>query len=326
MYWTLWPSLTDTTNPTLRSATWNDFVAQHLKHKLYSAKHRAPGFGPYKLKYGATTRAEASVESISMAVFDADQGKDEKAIYNCTQLLDNKFIAYALYSSWSYPDKPAFRLVIPFLLPLDPYKWPSVRAALIEKFAIPAHPDQCKGASHFYYLPSTPDLSRPLVNRITSGPYLDPNQYADWSTSTSFSVRPKDFEFAPPAEPAKPENLNVYRAWLTRRAKRDHDAAPLIEALLQGRALAESGERNDTTTRATGMLAWMFPDAPLSTLVRLIKPSVEAMQAEGSKLTWKQVESMFLRAMKRRAYKEAEAEAFLEEMTNHLTTNDVSEL
>jgi len=79
----------------------------------------------------------------------------------------------------------------------------------------------------------------------------------------------------------------------------------LLQRLLNGEPLAEHGRRNDSTTKVAGMLAYTLSDAPVSALLALMRPSLNAMVAAGSKLTEDAVERMLLSAMRRKAETDA---------------------
>ena len=311
--WTYWGGLTDTTNPTKCRSSWEQLFDLFSKHLPYEKKEIAPGFGPYKLKAYPSDRKNANVESISMAVFDADQ---PGGLELTKKELERWGINYACYSTWSYPEKLAFRLVIPFDHALQPEAWEQVRLDMIKEFKIPAHPKQCGGLSHFYYLPSRKFGSEDETFGEKSKAFYRP--LYDSKTLSRPKAKPP-VNFFLPEEPESAEDLAPYREKIERRIKASPpDRAALLTKVISGAPLEEHGNRNNTATRVTGMLAWLFPDAPLSSLKRILEPSVNAMIEAGSKLTWPKVESMLVRAMEARARKEAELDELVKEWDQSL--------
>jgi hypothetical protein len=85
----------------------------------------------------------------------------------------------------------------------------------------------------------------------------------------------------------------------------------LLRRLLHGEPLADHGERNSATTSATAALVHAVPlSTPLSHLMLVCRPSLLAMQSEGSKLQEAQVQGMLSRAMAKRAANVMDNEEF----------------
>lgn len=311
---TKWPSLTDTHTHRAETLDWPGLVRTFADPRAYislHAKSTAPGFGPYRVSaplvpcgHGVLTahRCDRCVDALTMAVFDADAGDRT----TCAAALAAEGVAHLWYSSWSYDPvtKPhAFRLVVPLALPVPADQWPQVRAAMLARWGVPADATKCGGRSHFYYLPSCPPGTTPVVHAVAG-------EWFDWRRlplvtrpAPSTRVVRGVATWAPPAEPDEPVALEPLRAALLARAEqfarvpRLRRKADGLRRVVHGLVLAERGSRNDTTNAIAGMVAHVLPDATLGTLWRLMEPSVVAMQDAGSRLTRYQVEGMLQRAL-----------------------------
>lgn len=302
---------------------WASAINQFLQHFRVEDKFQSAGFGPYKLEPGATRRADEFVECMTLAVFDADQGTDSD-ITNTGQLLDEAGLSYACYSTFSYPEKSAYRIVVPLSHPLPPHLWAGVRETMIDQFKIPAHKQQCKGVSHFYFYPSArPNASVRSWGRVGHSYIWTPPELITPPKRIVVSV-----SFSPPDDPTTPEDLAPLLARIEKRAtyleQVDPDKAVLLRKLLAGYELGSHGERNTNALRVAGMLGWMFTNTALSTLKRIMAPSVDKMIEQGSKITWQTVESMLLRGMRKRAQKDEEDEELLRIMSQHAKSFRIS--
>lgn len=310
---TVWPSLFDIDRYQTVQTSWEEVSGRLTTHLRTPDKARVGGFGPYALvpppvpcphhKGGTRAtphRCDGCVEALDLAVFDVDAGTLEE-VEACDRKLSG--LARCWYSSHSYhPDqtRPSLRLVLPLERPVPAGQWASFRRTLLHRYSIPARADQCSGLSHFYYLPSCPQGVEPVAV-VESGRWLEvpdapplphPGRYAlDWT---------------PPLVQG-PVDLAPYHEELKRRARqrKDKDKALLLKRVLEGEPLAEHGARNTTTSRLAGTLAFVFPEAPVEVLVHLLRPSVQAMMAAGSSLTWAEVERMCESGLRKRAEADA---------------------
>lgn len=327
---TLWPSIYDIRTYETFTGSWEDFVAS-LHHCQVAAKDKAPGFGPYVLKdtdtpcpkhpgISAPHRCDAAVKHLTMAVFDVDEGTEDQ-IHATEEALVADNIATLWYSTYSYaPDHPAYRLVIPLKAPLAPAHWPAVRRHLLSKYAIPANPNKCGGVSHFYYLPShPPDAAAYTYLGADWGDPLDLSAFVAGLASTS-PVSPTPTEVKIPEDPDTPVDMRLYRESLERRLRslrqskdpRDQRRARWLANALEGRSLAEHGERNDAMVSVTGTIVccpYLSEAPPPSVVWHLVRPSWEAMVAAGSSLTQEEVDGMIQRAYTLRAKIDADRAA-----------------
>lgn len=312
---TLYPSLTDTyshQHTCLSLVGLVDLFSHHTPLPPTS-KLLAPSFGPYKLHTPDDTcpptkhpdrrahRCDGCVRSVSLAVFDVDEGTAED-VRRCRERL--RGVAQIWYSSFRHTDAdPRYRLVLPLPTPVLASAWRGVRAALLHRYSIPAAEVTSSGVSHLYFLPSCP-VGATGVTLVVDGDLVP--------VPTARAI-PREVvrvgTYEPPDEPTEPVDLEPYRARLrgyVSRMKRDPDRkaqwkAGVLGRLLDGRALEEHGHRNVAASTAAGVLAystWGLPGYSLGTLYSLLAPSVEAMMAAGSSITEAEVERMLLSAMR----------------------------
>lgn len=315
---TYWPSLHDTQSPKPVSMSWEEVVAAFSTHAISTHKHLVGGFSPaiFGLHPGGCInrqvsrrgihRCDASVESITVAVFDADEG-DAEDIQTTRELLSKANIAQHWYTSFSWPEKESWRLMIPLANPEPAVAWKGLREHLIREFKIPAALDKCSGKSHFYYNPTRHPSRESRVFTAPGNFYVSlvpiPKQ------GRPVAARKMLMDWSPP--PERDVDPQVIKEILKSKIKgsRFSTKNQRILAVLEGKPLAEQGSRNVAMNQVCGIVGWLG-NYPLSVLFQVVEPSLRAMQAKGSKLTDYDVERMLLTAM--RNY--AEAKAFQEEL------------
>ncbi len=329
--YTLWDSLYNIDAPEAVTETWGAFCKRLSTHTLVSRKDQAAGFGPYVLgrpeadcykhKDGIPRstphRCFTSVVEQTMLVFDVDVGTADQVVAADSKL-EAAGLARHWYSTCSHKtEKPALRLIIPVSRPFSRNIYNGLRRAVIEEFAIPCNPGQCSGASHFYYLPSCKAFA-PTVTETSPGRPLDIDAYKRFFSqeSTSAPAAHPDIDWSPPE--GEVMDLAPLKEALTQRRNavvadyRAHRKAVFLANLLEGRPLAPHGERNTATLVITGMLAYTIPGQSLATYRALLRPSLEAMVAAGSKLTWETVDRMLMTAMYSKAKEDRAAQKEVE--------------
>lgn len=311
---TLWRSLTDTSHPQPHGGTWSDLVQRFFAdHAYLSDKFSGQGFGPYSMVAGRNDRKDSSVHLVTLAVFDADIGTIDDMEATAARL-DDDGVAQAWYSSYSHrPERPSYRLVVPLARPVKPEAWRLTRAEIIRRYAIPCDPGKCQAPSHFYFLPACPIGAKPEAFHTDGVPLDPPDVRAEVNLRGLYL--PQDVE-VPEDDPTSPVDMGKLRERLQARYRRlartDPPRGELLGRVLDGKPLADSGSRNVTTTRVCGMLAWTIPDAPISAMCAILRPSVEAMVAEGSSIGWPAVQRM-LESARREWYKNQAQERELSE-------------
>ncbi len=309
------------TSLTTKSAAFLDHIKSNFTHTTHplETKLEQPLFGPYVLKgvrcdKHKTTRAahrcDKSVKCLTAAVFDMDQGNEEQMLRTSSLLRSSKIESF-IYSTHSYvPGKVfAYRLIIPFSQPLYPTNWKDVRENIMKKYLIQADPNSSKGVSHSYFMPTTQPGVKGYSKYIPGEP-LNPDQFILFKKPYYPSFIQVQVEPARRTTSIPIEELRAKIEKKIERFERDsEDKAEKLQLLLEGNPLANHGKRNITATKVTGMVAWMFSDVPALDLLELFKPSLLAMQKEGSKLTEEQILGMLVRAQGNYHKRKAEDDA-----------------
>lgn len=311
--------------------SWSDLCARFSTHQVFEKKERAPGFGPYRLRVPhipcskhkdyvvreGPHRCDESVLESQLLVFDVDTG-GTALVEGVKERIKAAGLAQHWYTTWSWFPKPltefhpsTWRLIIPLTSPVPARDLPELRLAVLERFKLPADPKKCSGRSHFYFVPAHPP-DRSGQAETFAGEALNPVGL--------FKPKPWEVEvpytYTPVAMPEGPVDLTPYKTTLGAAIARwsrsgvHRKKAELLSAVLEGKRLADPGSRNDTVTRVAGMIAWLLGvETPLGVLMAIIRPSLLAMQAEGSRVTETDVEGMYLRSLKGLAAQKAQDEA-----------------
>lgn len=176
-------------SPAVESGTWESLCSlfKQSARQTNCTADTCPGkdcpekngllFSPVVIK---GRRKEGNVPALSCFVGDLDHLSEEQEIAARAAV---KGYAYLLHSTHGHapPKERALRLVLPLAVPFELAKgedtasfkkrWEAARAAIIEKFSLPADP-ACKDLSRMYYLP-THHADVPLVLESAHGPALD---------------------------------------------------------------------------------------------------------------------------------------------------------
>lgn len=265
-----------------------------------------PAFGPYVLADGLP-RSNTHVEALTMAVFDVDHEVTPEAVERC----DSSFgdcLRFWVPSFRHTPEAPRYRLIVPLETPLAAKSWQRVRGRMLAQHHIPADPKTSNSISHSYYVPSGPVPVRfaghyayqvhEYSNKERPLPELSP----DWSAQKRGSLA-----------------LDEWKPLVEKRIKslkrKKDERYKLLEAVLEGRPIAEHGQRDAETTRTAALLVYALPDAGLEDIVELMEPSLEAMQAEGSKLQLRHMCQKVESAMRKRAQAEARYQMILKQFS-----------
>ncbi len=233
-----------------------------------------------------------------MAVFDVDHGVTQASVDACDASFGDAWRVW--YPSFQHtPETPRYRLIVPFASQLPAASWARVRAAMLSRHHIPADPKTSNSISHCYYVPSGP------VPLRVAGDDAKHYEVPTWDTNvpTAMPKLPSDWTPRERGVGYEEMKLLVERRIKTLQKKGDPRAV-VLEAVLAGRPISEHGSRDVETTRAAALLVYALPDAGLEDIVELMEPSLQAMQAEGSKLQLHHIEQKVKSAM----YKRAQAE------------------
>lgn len=331
-YVTRYVSLFDTTPQRVEELTWSQ-LTRVLSDSLPSAdKNAVPGFGAHVLT--GPRRSAAFAKTVTFFVFDVDAGTPETNAATLSRLRSAGLAAH-LYSSHSHvPEKPALRLIIPPTRHVADHEYRALRLHLIERFSIQCKPEQSSDTSRFWFLPSHKPGATPYAETLDGECFdvdlVDTSLLASRGTRRIPTTPLKDW--TPPVAPASVD-LKPYRDRLAKLSTRlrakplpsDNQRGTYLRRMLNGEALSDPGARNDVTTAVCGAVAFALPGASLAELMLLIRPSLNRMVNDGSKLTEDKVERMFLSAMRKKAeadHEENEINAFLAENKARLLSGE----
>lgn len=310
---TRYPTLYDIDRLFPTQMSWVELSILFTTHLVTEDKLTLSGFGPYRTRQPVSPcrrhsdgkvrpgphRCDDCVRAVTLCVFDADVGTPAQ-VKACQDALDAHGLAHVWYSTHSHrPGAPiaSYRLVVPLAVPVHPSRWKEVRAAVLERYRVPADPAKCSGASHFYFLPSHPPGVEPQTYVGTGSKLLDPRELGLSDTATPAPKPTTDVALEtihPPGPVDLAPLIKKLRAVATgyRRSggTKDLERAALLQKIIDGAPLAEHGSRNAVTFRAAGILTWTLPHVELGVLKLLLTPSVEAMRRAGSRLTWAKVD------------------------------------
>ena len=174
------------------------------------------------------TRSKANAREVCALVLDYDDGADPVTE---TRKLDERGVCYILYTTHSHtPEKPKFRVVIPFARPVRGEVWADFypRAA---RFFGQGYDEKCKDASRLYYLPAHPKNRAPdAFSFYFPGDLLDPDDVPSDEQPTQ-TTAPR------PAATPSADGLRPY-------------VRAAFESELNRVKLASKGNRNDALNRA----------------------------------------------------------------------------
>lgn len=307
----LWDYFRDIYTFTLMAEPWEAFVHRFSQHVRYATKEEAKGFSPYTFaadiycpKHGeGPHRCDSAVGQMTLAVFDADAGP----IADCRAELDRQGIAYLFYSTYNHapPEKSAFRLVLPISEPIHPGNWPTFRDQALRRYRVPSTQASSSGRSHFHYIPSCPEGATPEVYVGTGHP-VDVKAFAlpDLSEAPKALRDWTPAEFTGPLEvaPLVEEIRATITRWLRGSDPNNREKAHRLKLVLEGAPLAGPKERNNTLLSVSGTLAWLLPlTTPPQMIVHILRPSFDAMVAEGSRVTEEELLSMVIRGQEKKA-------------------------
>lgn len=305
---TLYDGLFNHTPQGVMALDWDALCHKLSTFTVMEDKFRAPGFGAHIL--AGFRRSAANVTAVTAFIFDVDAGTPQ-SVSSCFYLIRRSGISFHAYSSHSHTiEKPALRLIIPSTRDISPGEYSRLRLHLIKTFNIPCVPTQSADVSRFWFLPSHPPGAVPFTESFTGQPF-NPDTLplsVRYGRVVSASAR----KSVPSEVAVSPDLLEVQailsaRAASLRRSKdqRKQENGNALARLLGGLGVAEHGSRNEMMARVCGVMVYATPrGTPISSLLEISRPSLEAMQADGSKLTATKVDAMLSSAQRKREQEE----------------------
>lgn len=138
-------------HPVAEETTWGELRGRLTRFEIRETKG-GPLWSPVSYKPG-TTRGNANVEAVSVAVMDVDEGTDPGFI---AQKLSGTFdfVVHSTFSST--PEKPKFRVAVPLGKPCPAEKWPEIWQRLNDLIADGRGDRQTKDPARAFFLPTSP--------------------------------------------------------------------------------------------------------------------------------------------------------------------------
>jgi hypothetical protein len=302
----------------------NHTRGSHCRGKDCRHKSAHGAWSPIRLWPGTETRANANVSHVTAFVFDLD-GIPELELLALAERLEG--LATILHSTHNHRSRASTyaRLVVPLSEPIPAQEYPRLYSAAVGSLRIPADP-ACKDLARLYYLPTAPMYSEPLAAIGEGSPLavdklrrLAGDSHATKTGASGAGVgavgRSYRGEIAPkfdmdrdsgdaeilasdrqthdtaPHDSVGPVDTSAIRQSISNRAraylKSDPDKHDLLRRVLEGRRIAEVGERDQKLNRTMSLIAYaVSPGTGFESIVEIVRPSLCQMPADPERGAW----------------------------------------
>jgi len=277
--------------PKPQTLEWEELAGVLLQHERTSCGAACPG-GKCAQKKGGLAwsptimsgpREDRFVQGLTLLVFDVDHTSEDALV-----ALDQRLagVEALLHSTHSHrpPNDSCARLVLPLSRVVMPQEWLPFRSSVASYFGIQDVDRKTKNLSRLYYMPSAPEGAEVIAGRIR-GAVLDVDAFLKL-------VRIQEAKQlgAPATAPAAPLEPGVVDMDALRRrmARYNPDADDAdgedkkrwIRNVLEGKALAEVGERDDAIHKTAGIVSNLLPKGAQfdEMIYELLRPSVALME------------------------------------------------
>lgn len=232
-------------------------------------------------------RSRANVVSVSALVYDLDSLSGD-AVAELWERLDT--YRKLLHTTHSHtPEKPKFRLILPLTRPASPEEFFALWDTFSARFCIDAD-RQCRDVARLYYLPSHPPSAAEWGHEHTDGQAVDVDFWIKRSASPiQKQTTPSGIEAIAVPSVELSDVREALRKSLTRYASdARHDAKrQVVQAVLDGKPLADEGARDVSLNRICSILASYLPlGTPWEAVAIVLAPSIRAMPGTPSELAY----------------------------------------
>lgn len=224
-------------------------------------------------------RCNANVLEVTALVGDCDHLTAAQMQLVAEKLQPYNYIAYTTHNHQGGDDN-SFRVVLEIEQPVPAAQWRGFLAAAVEDLGVPFDPT-CKDLSRVYYFATIPAGRDSFSTTNAGAPYRLPE---------GAEVLPDAPETAPdaPGAPGSPPEVHADLATLRkvlaarcatlkRAGDERHD---LVARVLEGRPLAQVGNRDNTILSVAGIMAFALPvQASADAMLEILRPSLTAMEA-----------------------------------------------
>ena len=260
--------------PELLETDWSGLIdVVGREHRVVPHGHKLDmrGISPAEYEPGAT-RANANVRRVHFGALDYD-GITEAELDHVLTCAEG--LATILYTTWSHAERHratgvwSFRLLVAFSRPVSPEEWRRLWPRLFARMGSLAD-SVCKDPSRMYFIAAAPSAEGCIVESA-EGNALD------------VDVLLGEPEPAPSAAARQP--IKVGRSDLEELARRlvrrvgatARATGHAIREALEGRPLADHGNRDNTLFQIACYCAAEWPDAEPAALAALFAPSLAEM-------------------------------------------------
>ena len=272
--------------PKPKTLPWEEFAAELLKvEKVDCApckgkdcpKKYGEAWSPAHFEDGKIRKSQF-VDEISCAVFDLDDVTDAQIEEMGKALEGLEFVIHPTHNNKTLGHR--YRLVLPLL---NPFKkedltnaayqkaWEDWRTSCVKKFKIPADP-ACKDLARLYFFGTSPHEARG-VHEIGSLLVVD-EACRDVAVDVLRGLKTTNAQIVqgdPQAVSAdQPVDLDAVRKKISAVLP-----SPLSQNILEGKALAQDGARNNTVNQVMSRLAWH--GLPEEGVIEVLRASIAAM-------------------------------------------------
>ena len=265
--------------PKHHELTWEEFVDANSEHEFTTlTKRQVPLFCPAEFKEGGT-RLDKDVERLHLFVIDLDEVATEEVE---STLKAAEAYEYLAYTSWSHGRDPnRLRLVFPLSRPVDVADWQRFWPKAVHHLGNLGDATCCN-ASRFYVEPYAPvgdeDSHFVVYNRGTS---LDVEAVMALPEPEGPVGRQKGREERPSDGALTAAHFTALLLRLKRRSTPHAQlVANALGKIIKGLSFAQEGERDMTLFKVIGEVLKAYPSATDESVVTLLLPSLELMEAQ----------------------------------------------
>lgn len=263
------------TKPIPRDFTWQELAEAFGKHEIApdNAKSRQDMFMPGP----SSGRKLADLQSLHVIPLDFDGCTLDQVRHIGAKIADKAHIFYTSWSNFVSEDetgKLKFRLILRPNRPITPQEWPPFFHrfnALLGSYADPAG----ARASQPYFVPSAPTPRRAIAT-AADGKAID----VDAILALPAPVTLANVTEIPGKITREAVETLAHTLKNQRRSPKLKKTGIALEAILEGRAFADLGDRDNTLTSATYWLVEKFHTATNSEIYQYFASSIDAMAGE----------------------------------------------
>jgi hypothetical protein len=271
-------------------------------------------------------RCTEGISEVWAVVFDLEKfGALEDLAPAAAALEGVRHVVYTTHGHRS--EAPRLRLVVPLSrsvrigTDLDPDGWKRFYRAVGGRLSLPSWDPTCEEVSRMFYRPACPPrYAGEAWATVGEGVPLDvddllavPGVRGPIAVAPTKETAPDLLDDTREYDPGElSERLKTLARQKSQKTGKDKDLGRLVSALRRGEAIAEPGARNVTLNRLMSCIAFaVSPPPPWDALRELVVTSLAAMDCEPEGCAhWEaRAESMYERAILRRAERRAQAQA-----------------